>query len=277
MNGINLEIKRLIGRGRTADVFEIDETKVLKLYHKNYPLRIVQYEYNVNKFLQDQLQFIPKVFDLVEYEERPGIVFERIEGITLLEFLMNNPLRLFKVTKNFAKLHTEVHKCDFIGFMTQIEFLRNDIMRNKLLDEETKKKIVEKLEKLPTRTVLCHRDFHPDNIFKTSKGLIVIDWPTAVEGAPAGDVARTYFILGHGQPTGKLSLLDKIKVKLFQAITSRQYLKNYLKSSKISRKEIKEWELVTIAGRLSEGIPQEQDYILKRIKKLLKKESNNGK
>jgi thiamine kinase-like enzyme len=266
-----MKIDKLIGKGRTADVFEWDESKVLKLFHKNYSEKYVQYEYNISKYLQEKLSFIPKVYDLVEYQERQGIVFEKIEGISLLEYLMKNPFKLFNEMKQFAKIHAEIHKCEFKGNVAQKEFLLNDINRTKDLDEKTKKKILKSLASLPTDDTLCHRDFHPDNVFYTSRGLIVIDWITATVGAPAGDVARTYYILRHAKPIGKLSIWDKIKVKLFQTFISRQYLKNYLKHSKLTMKQINEWELVTIAGRLAENIPHEKSYILTRIKKLLSK------
>ncbi|NHJ48161.1 MAG: aminoglycoside phosphotransferase family protein [Asgard group archaeon] len=268
---MKMKAKKIIGKGRTADVFEWDDNKILKLFHKNYSNKYIQYEYDISKHLQDKLQFIPKVYDLIDYQEKQGIVFEKIDGISLLHYLMKNPFKIFKEMKQFAKLHVEIHKCEFMGFVTQIEFLKNDINRSKDLDEETKKKILNNLNNLPTADTLCHRDFHPDNVFFTTDGLIVFDWITACVGAPAGDVARTYYILGHAKPIGKLSIMDKIKIKFFQSIISRQYLKNYLKRSKLTKKEVKDWELVTISGRLAENIPEEKSYILNRINKLLSK------
>jgi len=264
-----MKVGKLVGQGRTADIFEYGEGKVVKLFHKDFPENYIQYEYNVNKYLQDKLDFVPKIYDIIDHQNKKGIVYEKIAGISLLEFLMNNPLRLFKVTKQFVQLHIEMHKRRFIGFGTRKEYLRNEIERAKDLNDNNKKIILKYLETLPTSDSLCHNDFHPDNVMYTSKGLRVIDWITATAGNPASDVARTYYILRHGTPIGKLTLSDKIKVRLFQRIASNQYLKNYLKKSKISRKEIKNWELVTIASRLAENIEQEKPYILKRIKRIL--------
>ncbi|MHA1365631.1 MAG: aminoglycoside phosphotransferase family protein [Candidatus Heimdallarchaeota archaeon] len=226
------------------------------MFHENFPKKVVQSEYDTSKYVQNHLQFIPRVFDLIEYQGKSGIIFEKIEGITLLDYLTNNPFRLIKVVKQIAKLHVEIHKVDYLE-------------RVKQLDETTKEKILLILEKLPKDNKLCHRDFHPDNIMRSTKGLIVIDWMTATSGSPAGDVARTYYIMKHGAPLESFSFKEKIMIKIFQSIASRRYLREYLRLSKLTRKEINKWEIVIIAGRLRENIPQENDYILKRIKKIL--------
>ncbi|MHA1738966.1 MAG: aminoglycoside phosphotransferase family protein [Candidatus Heimdallarchaeota archaeon] len=264
-----MKVGKLIGRGRTADVFELEDNKIFKLFHENFPKKVVQSEYDTSKYVQNHLQFIPRVFDLIEYQGKSGIIFEKIEGITLLDYLTNNPFRLIKVVKQIAKLHVEIHKVDYLENDLQKEFTKYDIERVKQLDETTKEKILLILEKLPKDNKLCHRDFHPDNIMRSTKGLIVIDWMTATSGSPAGDVARTYYIMKHGAPLESFSFKEKIMIKIFQSIASRRYLREYLRLSKLTRKEINKWEIVIIAGRLRENIPQENDYILKRIKKIL--------
>jgi len=141
------------------------------------------------------------------------------------------------------------------------------------MKETTKEKILKMLDKLPADNKLCHRDFHPDNVMRSEKGLIVIDWMTATSGSPAGDVARTYYILKHGAPMDSIPFIEKIKIAIYQGVVSRRYLREYLKLSKLKRKDIKKWEIVIITGRLNENIPQERAYILKRIKRILKSTS----
>jgi len=186
---------KLIGRGRTADVYEIDDNKILKLYRENFPKRAVQSEYDISKYIQDHLSIVPRVFELIEHQGKNGIIFEKIEGITLLEYLISKPSRIFKVAKQIAKLHAEIHNLEF----------------KKMLD------------KLPADNKLCHRDFHPDNVMRSEKGLIVIDWMTATSGSPAGDVARTYYILKHGAPMDSIPFIEKIKIAIYQGVVSRRY------------------------------------------------------
>ena len=265
-----MTIGKLIGYGRTANIFEWEEDKIVKLFHENYPREFIEYEYKASDYIQKVFPCTPKTFGLVEQDNQLGIVFEKIEAITLLDYLLQDPLRIFKEIKKFAQIHVQMHECEFTGFKTQKAFLEWDIQRGKNLSGDQKKKILVVLDQLPDGNNLCHRDYHPDNLFYTEEGLIVIDWMTATQGDPAADVARTYFILKHASPVVELTKIEKIKVKLFQSITSRIYLKNYLKQSKLSRKDIQQWELVTIASRIAEDIPQEKKIILDRIKKLMK-------
>ncbi|MHA1501825.1 MAG: aminoglycoside phosphotransferase family protein [Candidatus Heimdallarchaeota archaeon] len=265
-----MKIGKLIGRGRTADVFEMDDNKILKLYHENFPKRAVQSEYDTSNYIQDHLSIVPRVFDLIEYQGKNGIIFEKIEGIALLEYLVNNPFQIFKIAKQIAKLQVEIHNLEFKENDLQKSYFEYDIKNCKKIDEQTKEIILEMLDKLPADNKLCHRDFHPDNVMRSSKGLIVIDWMTATSGSPAGDVARSYYILKHGAPMDSVPFFEKIKIAIYRGVISRRYLREYLKLSKLKRKDIKKWEIVIITGRLNENIPQEHDYILKRIKKIIK-------
>ena len=43
---------------------------------------------------------------------------------------------------------------------------------------------------------------HPGNVIVTPRAEVVIDWETATCGSPAGDVARTLFLLRHGGVPG---------------------------------------------------------------------------
>jgi thiamine kinase-like enzyme len=265
-----MKLGELIGKGRTADIYEWEDNKVIKLYHTNITQKISQFEFEVCTYIQDKLPFVPKIYDKIEYDGKIGIIFEKIHGITFLDNILKNPMKISLIIKQFAKIHVEINKIDFSGNTTQKEYLRYEINRNKILSEELKAKILAYLEKLPSGNMLCHRDYHPDNILFAQKGLCVIDWCTATQGFPAGDVARTYYILKHGQPTNEISFIQKILIKILRNYAAKRYLKIYLKSSNLTKKEIKAWELVTIASRLAENIPHEIPQILKRIDKLLK-------
>ena len=263
----------LIGRGRTADVYDWEKNKVIKLFHKKMSKTYIQYEYEISKYLQEKLSFVPKVFELIEHQERLGIVYEKIEAITLLKYLTKNPLKVFREMRHFADLHIAIHEINYSSGTSLKNTLEEDINRAKDLDSATKKKINEILESLPVATNLCHRDFHPDNVFYTQQGLRVIDWMTATQGAPASDVARSYYILKNAATLEGTPFLDRVKIKMFQNIASKAYLRNYLKKSTITLRDVKKWEIVTIAARLAEGINEEKPYIMKRLKKLLRKYS----
>ncbi len=67
----------------------------------------------------------------------------------------------------------------------------------------------------------------------------------------------------------KKSFIHRFLYRTVKARAAKIYLKHYLKLTGTSLEEIKKWNLATFAARLREGIPLENDNILKMINKLL--------
>lgn len=65
---------KMIAQGNTAEVYQIDESKVLKLFRKEMPITPIENEFNRTQIIQEKLQNIPKALDLVQYQDRIGII-----------------------------------------------------------------------------------------------------------------------------------------------------------------------------------------------------------
>lgn len=259
-----------IGKGRTAELFEWSEGKVIKLFYKEFSQEAVDHEYQINLIVQDVYSNVPRAYDKVEIDGRTGIIYEQIEGKTLVDLATTKPFLVIKEMKEFTKLHVEMHKCRIKGMSEVNSDFRDILSKSTHLDKNQKRFLLEKLEKLPSGNALCHMDYHPDNIMKTEQGLIIIDWITAAMGNPLADVARTLYILKRGAPMSDISKLTKIIIKIFQLFISRIYFKQYKKLTGIEKKDLKEWEFIIMAARLSENIPEERQYILKKLENYLK-------
>lgn len=96
---------------------------------------------------------------------------------------------------------------------------------------------------------------------------MIIDWVTAVSGNPMADVARTSMILR------KVALPRGTPFRsLFQAARkwlNDIYLKRYFSLRPAGREQLKAWEPVIAAARLAEGVPGEQDALLRFIQSSL--------
>ncbi len=68
----------------------------------------------------------------------------------------------------------------------------------------------------------------------------------------------------------KKSFIHRFSFKAVKSRLSKIYIKLYLKLTGISLKEIKKWDLTIFFARLREGIPLENDNLLKMINNLLK-------
>jgi len=107
---------------------------------------------------------------------------------------------------------------------------------------------------------MCHGDFHPGNVMLSDRGPMIIDWVDACRGNPLADVARTSILfLGH---INHASGQEKEAAKLFHDV----YLDRYFAGAKDGRTEYRRWLPVVAAARLSEGIVEQQDWLLDQVR-----------
>ena len=182
----------LIAIGNTAEVFEYEEDKVLKLFKAGYPLEQIQREFNNTVIMNKICVHTPKAFEIVEHEGRHGIVFQKNIGVDLLSEYLKNP--------SDEKVAAEI-----LVDLTDIQ--------KKVLSEETTEGISYKnylewfgydASNLPDGNFICHGDLHPGNIIRTKDGeLCLIDFMNVCRGPKEYDVARTYVLLTENNPEAK--------------------------------------------------------------------------
>ena len=64
-----MEKGKLIGQGRTSEVFEWGTDKVLKLFRSNIPKEWVENEYKISSNIFKQLKVAPKVYEIVSIDD----------------------------------------------------------------------------------------------------------------------------------------------------------------------------------------------------------------
>ena len=183
---------KLIATGNTAEVFEYEEDKVLKLFKAGYPLEQIRREFNNTLIINRTCVHTPKTFEIVEHEGRHGIVFQKNIGVDLLSEYLKNP--------SDEKVAAEI-----LVDLTDIQ--------KKVLSEETTEGISYKNfldwfgydgSNLPDGNFICHGDLHPGNIIRTKDGeLCLIDFMNVCRGPKEYDVARTYVLLTENNPAAK--------------------------------------------------------------------------
>lgn len=268
-----MKILKQIGEGRTADVFEHSDNNVLKLYKEGFPREAINQEFVINKYVYTLGVKTPQYYELIELDQRVGIVCKRVTGQSLLRVMMKRIWALNKYSRQLADLHHELHSQDVdnVVFDKQKEVLRRHIENAPLLQDEEKILIIRYLDGLQEGHKLCHGDFHPDNVLLDKEGNFwVIDWMTGMSGNPAGDVARSVILLSYGtMPEGTPKVVNTL-IDFIRNRMKKAYINRYLKSSELSYSEIDQWILPVAAARLVEWLPvDEKENLLKEIKKRL--------
>src|SRR5579864_8450358 len=98
----------LIARGRTAEVYNWGDTQVLKLFYDWCSAEWVEREARVAVAISGMAVPSPRFFGRVRADGREGIIFERVQGVSLLKRMMENPLRLGEYARLMAKLHSQI-------------------------------------------------------------------------------------------------------------------------------------------------------------------------
>ncbi|MET9672471.1 phosphotransferase [Streptomyces sp. NPDC006482] len=180
---------KIIGQGRTADVYALDEAgeRVLRRYRDGSD---ATREAGVMTRLADHGYPVPAVL----HAEGADLVMERLTGPSLLDALLDGTYEPEPAGELIAGLLDRLHALP---------------------------------ETRPTRPHgprLLHLDLHPGNVVLTPGGPVVIDWQTAEEGPPGLDHAVSALILAEvavspapyapGARAGLAALLSAVRAPL---------------------------------------------------------------
>jgi uncharacterized protein (TIGR02172 family) len=262
----------LIGHGRTADVYAWGEDRILKLYQAHMPAHLVEQEFRVTRAAQAAGIPAPATELLIEVDGRCGIIFERLEGPSMLKALAIKPWRIVEMARLLGELHARVHACPALAELpAQIQQIENGIQAAKNIPPEIKEASLARLAQLPKGNSFCHGDFHPDNILMTSRGPVIIDWMTGTRGNPLADVCRTLLIFETTALPAGSPLHLRLLARTFSKLIETNYRNRYLQIRPTSRQQIDAWWLPLMVARLREveEYPKENLLLLTRIHALI--------
>ena len=239
----------IIGKGGCAEVIEYGEDRVCKLFYKAQPEEFVKLEYENSVEIYKSGLTVPKVFEVVDFGCRKGIVYERIYGKSLSDLIKEGKNK-FDVLDIFARAHCEVLKRKSKKLLSYKEFLKaiiimcgnyhnfiglfrdnkaNDLLEYKKyinsieVEGEEEKTLVKEIDNLPDGDCICHGDFHLNNILvKTDRQKVIIDFMNVCSGPFLYDVARTFYGLSKSEDFFSCAYLKKMNVKNNDI---REYLK----------------------------------------------------
>lgn len=258
---------RRLAEGRTAEVYSWEDGRVLKLFRPGFE-NLARLEAETARRVQAVVASgpgpelpVPYLGETVAIGGRQGLVYARVDGPNLWEWIRRRPWRIPAAARLSADLHARMHALAAPGLSGLHGRLRDKIETAPALTGELRRNILAKLQALAEGNRLCHGDFHPLNLIVAANGPVVIDWVDATAGAPLADVARTWVILS-ALPRSTGSLQNRLQSASAQAFLS-VYIRRYFELRPSGRAELARWIPVVAAARLKEGIPGTQPRLLK--------------
>lgn len=152
----------LVGAGRDADVFALDDGRVLRRYRSQdvRPGEVLAMAAAARGGVP-----VPRVYSFRGRE----MVMERLEGITMQAALERaDPARVRELAHILADLHRRLHR---IKAPTNLDAPYGS-----------------------DGNALLHLDLHPGNVLLTERGPFIIDWANAARGPAGADVALSLVI-----------------------------------------------------------------------------------
>lgn len=187
-----MQIGKLLGVGNTANIYEWEEDKVLKLFHKGYSEEAVRKEYN-NAISIEDLKFLkPKAYEMISYNGRKGILYDKVKGESLQDWIMRTG-NMSLCAYYMSKLHKEIIQNDIQDVPYYKDFLKNHIPGS--MSADNRKELLEMIDNLADGNTLCHGDLHPGNIQISEGQIYVIDFMNVCQGNYLYDIARTVFLV----------------------------------------------------------------------------------
>jgi aminoglycoside phosphotransferase (APT) family kinase protein len=163
----------LLGSGREADVYAIDEHRVLRRYRRGDDATA---EAELMTYLAGHGYPVPHVHTA----SGADMVLERLDGRTMTDAFAAGELGVDDGAAILISLHERLHRVPSRSAATP--------------GDRVPRRPPSGSAEAPGDRIL-HRDLHPENVMLTSRGPVVIDWHNAAEGRPSVDVCLTAVIM----------------------------------------------------------------------------------
>ncbi len=255
-----LTLGELIGKGRTADLYQFGGDRVVKLLARETPSQWAELEAEFTRAVGSVGLPVPRVDDVVRLEDRWGIVFEYIDASSMLTRMIERPGDVVRLVEELVALQRSIHAVRLPdGLPSRLERMRAKIDGAVGFGVEQRNRGVDLLDRLPHGGAVLHGDLHPGNILLSVAGPVVIDWFDAAVGHPAADVERTALLL---DPHGATDLrhLRGASTELIGDV-HRVYCETWDGAALGNRTA---WRAVIALGRVAEGADASTDGLLRR-------------
>jgi aminoglycoside phosphotransferase (APT) family kinase protein len=236
---------KAIGEGNTATVYEWEEGTALKLFVRGYPENAAEREFLNVKAINEMNFAKPKAYDMIRYEGQIGIVYDKVEGETLEDWVLRTG-DLQGCAKHMAMLHKAIVRNNVSDVADYKPFLKYNILNATTAGLMEQEKALNSLDKLKAGDTLCHGDFHPGNILLSNGRTMVIDFMNVCHGDWLYDVARTVFLVEY----------TPVPVETDDRETMLQLKKTladlYLVEMNVTREMIQDYLSVIMVARMGE-------------------------
>lgn len=269
------EVGKKIAEGGCSEIYEwIDDSRIIKIAKNNTSFHAMKREYENNLLTWENDLPVAKPYDFIEIDGRPGIIFKRIYGETLMErfikkiMIQKNMIQSVQEERDIrltARVLNRIHKKTDIKLKSiQRDNIKHSINSVDYLKKEEKDKITSILDELPRKEVLCHGDPNPGNILvKENNEIVIIDWMDATIGNPEADLAEYIIMIRYAILPSHIHKKVSEQFDLIREDIINIFMDEYGNLSGITYEEVQPWIVPIAARKLSaDAISEDEKKLL---------------
>lgn len=263
-----MDIVRRIAEGRDAEIFALDDGRVLRLLREPATQEMADREAAAMTAVRSVIPNVPAVVRTVRVAGRPGIVMDFIEGIDLMKRLGTHPWSLFSVAHITGEVHARINSVAApVSLPRTRDYLRRRIESIDQVSGKLTAAVLFELENLPDGDALCHGDFQVGNIIVLgNREPVVIDWANATCGDADADFARTSVMMVAGALPPGTPWLIRYGSGAGRGAFGQAYRRAYQSLRRPEVTTLRRWELVRAFDRLADNIREERSSLLRIVK-----------
>jgi len=243
-----------IARGNTSDLWEWSAGRVVKVLRPEIPAHWASIEADTIARVHAAGLPVPETEGVIDFDGRPGIVLERIEGTSMWERMKAEPRSVPALVVQLVELQLEIQRTNVSELSTMRDRLRQKVGGAVQITEEDRRKAHGLLAALPAGTALCHGDFHPANVILSDRGPIILDWFDAARGDITADFVRSSLLMR--PPTDRSAWLAGATPELLDRVHS-YYITELVRRGDFEVRTFGSWEAVMAVARMAEPVPDE--------------------
>ena len=186
----------LLGKGRTACLYDMGEGKALKLFIPSIPYSTIHNELVRLRMAHNCGLPVPAGYEIVRSEDRYGILMDRMPGIGLETLIREKPEERMTLIMRFAESVKAIHQISMTG-TGAVDIREESIhlceqLEREYCSEEEAAMIRSVFDIIPRAETFVHGDCHPGNAIMDERDIRYIDLMFTGKGHPVFDLLGMY-------------------------------------------------------------------------------------